>query len=320
MTRTTVGILRGGTGSEYNLSLRTGSAMMSALPEDTYEVRDILIDKSGMWHHRGQPSTPARALAQTDVVLNAIHGGIGEDGTVQRILERAGVAYGGSRPLQSVLSLNKIRARAILQKAGLRMPRAVTFSVHNGLDTGEMATAVFSRFSPPYVVKPPSEGASRGVIVADTIAHLPDAIGDVIDAYGSALIEEFIMGEEASVGVIEQFRNEEHYVLPPAHVHKECRHIHNAHHEEGVLMHTVPSNFSYAQKLSLADMAKLAHTSLGLSHYSRSDLIVTGHGIYLLEVNSVPGLYPSASFPIMLDSVGSSLREFLEHVIRLARS
>src|SRR3989338_464418 len=99
MSRMSVGILRGGTSKEYELSLKTGAAMMAALPEEQYETRDILIDKQGLWHLRGTPATPARALSQVDVVLNALHGGVGEEGTVQRILERAGVPYAGSRAL-----------------------------------------------------------------------------------------------------------------------------------------------------------------------------------------------------------------------------
>src|SRR3990167_6198182 len=136
MTRTSVGILRGGTSSEYNLSLKSGAAMMAALPEDRFDTRDIFIDKRGLWHLRGQPVDAARALSQVDVVLNALHGGVGEDGTVQRILERAGMPYAGASPLAASLSLNKIRAREVLQRAGVRMPRAVSFTLWNELSTG----------------------------------------------------------------------------------------------------------------------------------------------------------------------------------------
>lgn len=320
MTRTVVGILRGGTSSEYPLSLKTGAALIAALPEDRYDVRDILIDRAGMWHLRGQPSTPLRALTQVDVVINAVHGGIGEDGTIQRLLERAGVPYTGSRAMPAALSLNKARAREVLMRAGIRMPRSVMFSIDNGLNTGEMAHAIFAEFSPPYVVKPLSEGAGRGIVVAKSLVDLPNAIGDVMDASGAAIVEEYIRGDEASVGVISDFRGEDLYAFPPARVFFDGTHLSHAHHEAGSVRHEVPSRFNYAHKLSLADMAKAAHRALGLSHFSRSDLIVAPHGIYLLETNSVPGLYPGASFPAMLESVGSSVREFAEHAMRLART
>lgn len=322
MVRTSVGILRGGTSSEYNLSLKTGAAMLVALPEEKYDARDIFIDKRGYWHLRGAPVDASRALSQLDVVLNALHGGVGEDGTVQRILERAGVPYAGARPLPSGLSLNKVGARAVLQKAGVRMPRAVSFTLENDLTTGEMARMVFGQFGPPYVVKPASEGAAIGVVRVSTPLELPDALGNVLDAHGTAIVEEFIRGQEASVGILQDFRGEELYALPPARVMlpEGFDFMSPRVHEEGKLFHVVPSNFSHAEKQALADVAKTAHRALGLSHFSRADLILTPHGVYLLEVNTTPGLYPGASFPPMLESVGSSVCEFLEHAVRLARN
>lgn len=322
MARTSVGILRGGASSEYNLSLKTGAAMLAALPEDRYDVRDIFIDKRGYWHLRGAPVDAARALSQIDVVLNALHGGAGEDGTVQRILERAGVPYAGSRGLASGVALNKIRARELLQKAGVRMPRAVSFTVSNDLTTGEMARLVFEQFGPPYVVKPASEGAGTGIELAATLVALPDVLGDVLDEYGSALVEEHVRGQEASVGIIENFRGEDLYALPPAHVllPEDLSFMHPRAHEEALLRNIVPSHFSHSEKQALADLARAAHRALGLSHFSRADIILTPRGPYLLEVNTTPGLYQGASLPPMLESVGSSIREFLEHAIHLAQS
>jgi len=321
MTRVIVGVLRGGTSGEYNLSLKTGATMMQALPEEKYEIRDILIDRSGMWHLRGVPSTPARALSQVDVVLNALHGGIGEDGTVQRILDRAGIPYAGSRALGASLSLNKVRSRETLLHAGIRMPQGFAINgAEEGVTSLDMARAVFERFGPPYIVKPVSDGGARGIRVASSIVELPHAIADVLEAYGSALIEEFVRGEEVSVGVIEGFRNEPHYALPPAQVLRSERILMPDMHESGSLEHAVPSPFTYTQKLTMTDMAKTAHKALGLSHFSRADLIVTPRAVYLIEMNAIPGLYPGASFPSMLESVGSSIREFLEHSIALARA
>lgn len=322
MARTIVGVLRGGTSSEYPLSLKTGAAMLSALPDDRYDARDIFIDKTGLWHLRGTPVDASRALSQIDVVLNALHGGVGEDGTVQRIFERAGVAYAGADPSSAALSLNKIRAHEILQRAGVRMPRAISFSLENDLNTGEMTQAVFSQFGPPYVVKPPSDGGSSGIRVAKALLDLSDAIGDVLDAYGAVLIEEYIRGYEASVGIVENFRNEDLYALPPAHVAlpEDLSFMSPRAHEEGLLRHTVPSNFSHAEKQALTEIARAAHRALGMNHFSRSDIILTPYGPVLLEVNAHPGLYAGASFPHMLEAVGSSVREFLEHAIHLAKS
>ena len=320
MSRTIVGVLRGGTSREYNLSLKTGASMLASLPEERYETRDILIDKNGVWHSRGIPMNAPRALAQIDVVLNGLHGGVGEDGTVQRLLRESGVAYAGSRASGAGLSLNKIRARDTLRKAGLRVPRGVSFTLSSGLNTAEMAQTVFSQFGPPYIVKPTSEGASHGIHFAINLHELLDAIGDVLDAYGAALIEQYIQGAEASVGVIEDFRGQEMYVLPPARVifPAEDKFLTHHVHENATAKYECPSNFTREEKLAIEEMARAAHRALGLSHFSRADIINTRRGPYMLEVNALPGLYAGASLPVMLEAVGSSTGEFLEHAIVLA--
>mgnify|MGYP001562732845 CR=1 FL=1 len=322
MAKMIVGVLRGGPSSEYNISLKTGTAILDNLNPDRYDARDIFIDKKGMWHSRGMPMSPMRTLSQVDVVLNALHGGPGEDGTVGRLLQNAGIPYAGSRPFQSAISLNKIRSREIFERSGIQMPRAIWFTLNDAIDTGEMAKMTFALFPPPFVLKPPLEGSSYGIKVTRNLAELPDAIGDALDQYGAVLVEEYINGREASVGLIEQFRNEDLYALPPARtLRPEGWHmLHPSHHEEGVLHHFVPSDFSDAQKRYLMDTARKAHRALALNHFSHADFLVTPHKIYLLEINALPGLYPSAAFPHMLDSVGVSMSDFLDHSIALARS
>ena len=322
MSRVIVGVLRGGPSSEYSLSLKTGAAILGALPEEEYETRDIFIDKRGLWHFRGLPTTPTHSLAQLDVVFNAVHGGPGEDGTIGRILDRAGVPYTGSRAVASSIAFNKMRTHEIMRDAGIQMPKAYSFTQSNRADTAQMARAVFSKFGPPYMVKPPMDGAAAGVQYVPTLIDLPDAIGDVMDAYGAALVEEYIRGKQASVGLIEEFRNENLYALPPAEVRppEGSRHVEFHMHDNALLKHHVPSAFSDYEKNHLIDVARKAHRALGLSHFSRADLIVAPHGVYLLEVNSIPGLYPGASYPLMLESVGSSIAEFLRHSINLARA
>ena len=292
---------------------------MAALPEERFETRDVLIDKRGVWHMRGIPMDPARALSQIDVVLNGLHGGVGEDGTVGRVLERAHVPYMGSHPFASGLTLNKIRAREILQRAGIRMPRAVSFTHNTLISTGEMAHTVFQEFGPPYLVKPGSEGAGHGIQYAATLIDLPDAIGDVLDSHGAAVIEEYVIGDESSVAIVQEFRGDALYALPPAHVilPQGVKHFDFDTHHNATARYTVPSSFSRQEKTALIDIARAAHQALGLSHMSRSDVILTRRGPYLLEINALPGLYAGASLPPMLESVGSSVSEYLQHGITL---
>lgn len=321
MARLVVGILRGGPSDEYAHSLKTGAEMLNALPDDRYDTRDIFVDKKGYWHLRGTPSDLNRILSQMDVVLNAMHGGPGENGTVQRILDRAGIPYAGARAHAAALSLHKGRAREALAEAGISIPRGVAFSIDDERNTGEMAQEVFSQFSPPYIVKPAQGGGSVGVRYVPTIVELPDAIGDTLDAYGSAVVEEYVRGHEASVGVIENFRDEDLYALPPVHViaPEGARFVHADVRSQGLVSHTVPSRFSPEEKQQLEDVARAAHRALGMSHFSNADMILTRRGPVLLEVDAHPTLHEHSTFPKALDSVGSSTGEFLEHIIRLAQ-
>jgi D-alanine-D-alanine ligase len=322
MSRTTVGVLRGGNSSEYDLSLKTGASVIRALPPQLYDVRDILVDKKGGWHVRGLPSDPVNALRQLDVAINAMHGGIGEDGTIGRLFETVHVPYTGSRPHASAAALNKPMTRALLTQAKVRMPQASIFKVDEDRDTADMSRQVLSQFAPPYVVKPAAEGSSFGVRIAPTVYQLPDLIADVLDDYGTAIVEQYIRGTEATVGVIEGFRGERLYALPPSEVRfatvpNTTRTIAGWHHID-TSHHAPIEHFSQSQKDSLMRTAKIAHDVLGLSHYSRADFIVTPNGLYLLEVNALPALHEAAPFVIALDSVGASLLHFLEHAIELA--
>lgn len=322
MTRTVVGVLRGGASSQYALSLKSGAAILAALPEEHYDARDIFVDPRGVWHMRGVPATPARILSQIDVALNVMHGGAGEDGTVARILERAGVAQPLSQAHTAALAMHKVRTRDALKDAGIRIPQGVWFSLTDTMTTAAMAREVFKAFGPPYIVKPTSGGAGHGMRYAASIAELPDAIGEVLDDSGAALVEEFIRGKEASVAILEKFRNEDLYALPPAHVVPGDgafgATFGNQSFKEPA--HHVPSSFSYEQKAMMIDAARAAHTTLGARTFSRTDMIMTPRAIYLLEVNTVPSLYDGAVLPHMLNAVGSSIQEFAEHLIHRARA
>ncbi len=324
MIRTRVGVIRGGTGSEADLSLKTGSALLHALPEEEYDVRDIFIDKEGVWYARGVAVQPLSAVQDLDVALNALHGGIGEDGTVARILDAGRVPYTGSRPLGALQSLNKARARELLRDMGIRMPRAITVSVRDNttIHGDSVLRTVLHSFPPPYIIKPTFEGASHGIVYAQNILELGDVLVEMLRTYSSIVIEEYVRGQEATVGVIEHFREQELYALPPASVGLPSGHrfIPSSAYREGIAMRVPAPEFNYRTKQELMHYAREAHKALGLEHYSRSDFIVSPHGIYLLEVNALPGLYEGAAIPTMLDTVGSSVPELTIHAIQRERA
>jgi len=317
-----VGVLRGGPSNEYEVSLKTGAALIGALPEDKYDVHDVFIDRGGLWNYRGRARDPLSILHRFDVVLNGMHGAFGEDGTVQRILERAGVPYSGSRPGACALAMHKVRTREALSEWGVNMPHGVVFYAASGLSGEDMARAVFEQFGPPYVIKPPSCGSSVGVFIAEAFPDLASLIEDALAEYESVLVEEYIRGKEATVGVIDHFRNQEIYALPPVEIVPVGRRFFDyAAKYEGASKEICPGSFSAEHKRKLENIAREIHGNLGLSHYSRADFIVHPSGrIYFLEVNALPGLTPESLLPKALVAVGSSLPDFAEHLVWLAQN
>ena len=323
MQRTSVGVLRGGQLPGYAPSLRSGAAILRSLPEEKYDVRDILIDTDGAWHMRGLPVQPIRALQGVDVVVNALYNdGISTDGEVAGILKRAGVPYTGSRGTTASLALNRTWMRSALSDSGIRMPKAHAFNERAEMDPVEMAQRIFQEFGPPYIVKPVASGAAIGLRIVRTIHDLPAVLSEMFQSYDALLIEEYTRGTRVSVGVIEGFRNEPLYALPPSEfiLPEGFAIAEFAAHEHEDARHACPWHAEHEFKQQLMRHARAVHELMGLSHYSRSDFLVHGSRISLVGVNAFPELHDTASFRTMLDAVGATLPQFLDHIILMAQA
>ncbi len=133
------------------------------------------------------------------------------------------------------------------------------------------------------------------------------------------LVEEYIKGTEATVGVIEGFRGEKLYALPAVEIRPKTAFFDFAAKYEGKSDEIVPANFPMNVKMELSDMARKVHNAVGLRHYSRSDFIIhPKRGIYVLEVNTLPGLTGESLVPKSLRAVGSDTHELIDHLIGLA--
>ncbi|MBI2097671.1 MAG: D-alanine--D-alanine ligase [Candidatus Vogelbacteria bacterium] len=317
-----VGVLRGGPGHEYKVSLETGQSVLRCLPEGKYESRDILIDKNGVWHLAGLPATPSRIAKQIDVFFNALHGEFGEDGQVQRILDSLAVPYTGSGLAASALAMNKQRAKELFRQAGLRVPLGLTIAPSAGrrFDPAVASRQVFQRVSPPWVVKPVDRGSSVGLYFARTVWELAEALAAASAYSDTLLVEHHLRGREATVGIVDNFRGQDNYVLPIVEIRKPGRKPVWTYDDKysGETEEICPAAFSEAEKQEMERMAVAAHRALGLRHYSRSDFILTSHGVYLLETNSLPGLTTESLLPKALAAVGCAYADFLDHVITLA--
>lgn len=315
---TIVGVLRGGPSREHEVSLKTGATMLKNLSEERFTARDIYIDKDGQWHNRGRPISPDRVLRQVDVILVGLHGEYGEDGEVQKLLERFGVPYTGADAFGSYLAMHKLMAKMRAREAGLLTPD-FRYAERHG-DSAAVAYDIIRNFHQPVVVKPVGWGSSVGVSIVGGHAPVHAAIEAIFaDGAAGVLVEEYIRGREATVGVVEGLRNEELYTLPTVEITPPINDLFSyAAKYSGEARETCPGNFSRVATEELQRSAKVMHRALGLRHYSRSDFIVSPKGIYYLETNTLPGLTPESLMPKSLAAVGVSLSDFLSHLVNLA--
>ncbi|MBU6321394.1 MAG: D-alanine--D-alanine ligase [Patescibacteria group bacterium] len=318
--QTVVGVLRGGPSKEHEISLQSGAAMLAHLSPEKYHVRDIYIDKAGVWHAEGKATSPDRVLRQMDVALLPLHGEYGESGEVQRLLERFGVRYAGPDAFATVQAQHKAIGKALAEQEGLKTPASRLIA-----DVAEVeasAAEVVRAFHQPVVVKPAAWGSSVGVSIVGGYAPVLAAAKRLFDeGAASVLIEEFVRGREATVGVVEGLRGEQFYALPPVEiVPPEGDFFSYASKYNGASREICPGRFSRVETEELLRAAKVMHRALGQRYYSRSDFIAAPSGIYYLETNSAPavGLTTESLLPKALKAVGISFAEFLDHLVAAA--
>lgn len=314
----TVAVLRGGPSNEHEVSLKSGANVLSHLQREPYKAVDVFIDKKGVWHVRGVPMDPKRALSSVDVVFNVLHGQYGEDGTVQRILDRMSIPYTGAGALPATLSMNKKLTKEVLAPTGMKLAHSAILKVSP--DLNKEILELFRTFPQPSVIKPNTSGSSVGVTVARNFEDFKEGIKKAFAYSTQVLIEEYIKGREATVGIVEGLRGKKYYDLVPVEIllPPNANFFDYEVKYSGQMTERVPGNFTRAETEELQRLAGLVHEKIGLRHYSRSDFIVSPRGIYFLEVNSAAGveLTGGSLLSKALKAVGVEMDEFIDHVIK----
>jgi D-alanine-D-alanine ligase len=318
MQRIKVAVLRGGPGVESEVSMRSGKNVLENLPEK-YIPMDVFIAKDKSWYLDGVAIAPEKLFKNVDVVFNAMHGEYGEDGKVQQLMDQFGVKYTGSKALASALGMNKVLAKDIFIKAELKTP--VYKVVKKGDNLEGIDAAIFKTCPMPAIVKPGGSGSSIGVSVVKTQKEIIPAIEKAFKYCDVIIVEEFIKGKEVTCGVLEKFRGEPIYSLLPLEIAtpKEFEFFGYEAKYSDCISTICLANLSDKEKKEVQRVTSEAHRVLGLRHYSRADFIVSPkRGIYILEVNTLPGLTKNSLLPKSLEAVGCSFSYFLDHVITLA--
>lgn len=299
-----VAVLMGGWSAERNVSLTSGAGVAAACRKLGHEVVEIDMDR-----HVAQ----ALAAAAPDVVFNALHGTPGEDGSVQGLLDLMGLKYTHSGMTTSAIAIDKELTKRILVPHGIRMPqgRMVASASLHGADP----------LPRPYVLKPVNEGSSVGVaiIMADTNAGQPidPASPGPWAEFPQLLAEPFIPGKELTVAVLG------HRALAVTEL-KPLRgfYDYDAKYTEGKTVHVCPAELPDNITRAAMDMALAAHRLLGCRGTSRSDFRwddTQGEaGLYLLEVNTQPGMTPLSLVPEQARHCGISYEALVQQLLDAA--
>lgn len=311
-----VGVIRGGISSEYDMSLATGGHILSALRherlQDKYQAIDMLVDKDGVLHINGVPVKTDDIHNRVDVVFNTLHGEFGGDGKLQQVLGQWQIPYTGSGVFPSALSSNKKLTKYKLQSIGLKTPLYIIFPSYNSEYDGDeagyptrKAQEVWRKMPAPWMVKPLIGGSSMGIHVCKTFEDLVRVFERAARNGVSVIVEELISGREASVSVVENFRNQDLYALPLV--------------ENRNNINICPAKFSHYEKSELERLAKLVHKEFGLDHYSKINFMIhPNKGMYIFGVETSPFLHDDSHTHHSLQAVGSSIIEFVDHIIKLA--
>jgi D-alanine-D-alanine ligase len=298
-----VAVLMGGWSSEREVSLVSGRECAKALNDSGYRAHTIDVTRDLAAFTKALKPRP-------DVIFNALHGRGGEDGTVQGVLEFLGIPYTHSGVLASAVAMDKPMAKAVFARAGLPLAEGVVVAREQ--------LGVADPMAPPFVVKPTNEGSSVGVRIVrpNDNAWREDARNW---AFPEALIERFIPGREITVAVMGD--------RPLGVCEIRARgtfYDYTAKYAAGGSDHLVPAPIHRRAYEEALDIALRAHRALGCRGVSRADLRYDDTAgepgrLYLLEVNTQPGMTPTSLVPDIAKHAGTSFAELVGWMVENAR-
>ena len=200
-----IAVLRGGPSEEYDLSLKTGADVLTVLQSLGYKTVDVMITKKGEWLVSGIVKEPQSILEAVDTVFVGLHGAYGEDGAIQRILNRHAVAYTGSGAMASALAFNKMLTKEFLKNSTVKMPKHLRVSRESKQNLGRIANTIGLLFGPSFVIKPIFSGSSIGVDYAFSLSELIAILDSALDIYAEVLVEEYIEGADVTCAYLGDF-------------------------------------------------------------------------------------------------------------------
>lgn len=324
-----IAVLFGGTSEERDVSIASAAQIIPALRDLGHEVFavDTAIGRLGFAEERRllsaavgalPPSdteiarmrsgalalTPAADFSNADVVFLALHGGAGEDGRIQAVLDLAGIAYTGSNHIASAAAMDKDLSKRLFRSVGVPTPDWLMAPA-----AGEEAGAALGW---PVVVKPNKQGSTVGLTVVREAAQLPDAIERAQRFDDEVMVERFIAGREFTVGVLDGTALPVGEIIAPGEVFD-----YESKYQADGAREIFPANIPAGETALLQDYARRVHRVLKLGAYSRCDFRRdTAGGFWCLEANSLPGMTATSLLPQAAKAAGIQFPELLDRICR----
>jgi D-alanine-D-alanine ligase len=326
--RLRVAVIAGGRSSEHDISVASARSVIEALDPDRYDVQTIEIHRDGRWAlgsgetpELGRPvaetlpvptGSPPETLGQVDVVLPILHGPFGEDGTVQGLLELAGVPYVGAGVTASALCMDKDLFKAVCRDKGIPVTKSVT--IRNG-DRPE------NPFGYPVFVKPARLGSSVGISKVREEVELEGAIALARRHDEKVLIEEFVSGVEVECGVL---GNRHPIASIPgeieAHGFTDADwYDYSAKYDEGGMDLIIPPRVSEEASERIQRLSVEAFIAADCEGMARADCFVRDDGEVLVnELNTIPGFTATSVYAKLFEASGIAYPDLLDRLIQLA--
>jgi D-alanine-D-alanine ligase len=326
-------VLMGGDSREREISLVSGDAAAKAIKENGHDV--IKLDPAGtpeenetlnkINHHSIEIDSTEKAPQhdghlylkniltakelKADVVFNALHGGSGENGTVQAILDMADIPYTGSGMLASALAMQKDISKQFFKNANIPAPRGVILS-----ETDASSLKKIDKNAFPQIVKPSDQGSTIGLSVVNCADEFDNAIKKAFELGSKVIVETYIEGREIAVGVLNDRALPLVEIIPEHEIYDyECKY------QSGKSNYITPAKVDNKTQKRLSDLAIKAHQVLGCRGYSRVDFKLTKENEpFILEVNTLPGLTPTSLFPKGAAAVNINFNALIEMIIEEA--
>ena len=326
--RVRVAVLAGGRSSEHEISLASARSVLEALDPERYDVATVAIGRDGRWElgsGNGRTALPDATVAETlpvpaagapaalgevDVVLPILHGPFGEDGTVQGLLELAGIPYVGAGVLASALCMDKDLFKKVMRESGIRVARSVTLRPRDPVE---------QPFTFPVFVKPARLGSSVGITKAHDEDELRAGVELAFRHDEKVLIEEFLDGVEVEVGVLgnrEPIASLPGQIVPLGH---EWYDYASKYDEGGMALVIPPDGIDAATLRRVQETAVDAYRVTDCEGMARVDcFVIGGSDVVVNELNTIPGFTSTSVYAKLFEASGIPYDALVERLIALA--